>query len=118
MKKFLCLVALLVASVSLASCVMPGVGTGGGAQNASGKTTITFWHAMGQANQAVIDIMIESFEKAYPMFDVEQTSQGGYTDLRDKILYSVPVGESLEDIKVNVSVNQWGEGTTQEIEIK
>lgn len=93
MKKFLCLVALLVASVSLASCVMPGVGPGTGIQDASGKTTITFWHAMGQANQAVIDIMIESFEKAYPMFDVEQTSQGGYTDLRDKILYSVPVGE-------------------------
>ena len=35
-----------------------------------------------------------------------------------KYVYSVPVGESLEDIKVNVSVNQWGEGTTQEIEIK
>ena len=35
-----------------------------------------------------------------------------------KYVYSVAVGESLEDIKVNVSVNQWGEGTTQEIEVK
>lgn len=91
MKKFLCLMALLVAGVSLAGCDMTGMG--GPGQTANGKTTITFWHAMGQANQAVIDKMIESFELAYPMFEVVQTSQGGYTDLRDKILYSVPVGE-------------------------
>lgn len=90
MKKFLCLMALLVAGVSLASCDMTGMG---GGTNANGKTTITFWHAMGQANQVFIDKMIESFELAYPMFEVVQTSQGGYTDLRDKILYSVPVGE-------------------------
>ena len=38
--------------------------------------------------------VIDSFEKAYPMFEVEQYSQGGYTDLRDKILNSIPVGEA------------------------
>ena len=92
MKKLLCLMALLVASVSLVGCVLP-TPTPGPGETVDGKTQITFWHAMGQANQAVIQQMIDSFEKAYPMFDVEQTSQGGYTDLRDKILYSVPVGE-------------------------
>lgn len=88
MKKFLCLMALLVASVSLVGCVIPGGGTN------NGKTQITFWHAMGQTNQEIIQKMIDSFELAYPMFEVEQVSQGGYTDLRDKILYSVPVGEA------------------------
>ncbi len=92
MKKLLCLMALLVASVSLVGCVLPTPGPGP-SDPVDGKTQITFWHAMGQANQEVIQKMIDSFEKAYPMFDVEQVSQGGYTDLRDKILYSVPVGE-------------------------
>ena len=83
MKKFLCLMAILVASVLLVGCVNtnnPGNNTGGEkleSITAEGKTTITFWHAMGQANQAVIDQMITSFEAAYPMFDVEQVSQGG-----------------------------------------
>ena len=90
MKKFLCLIALLFASVGLVGCVVPGVTPGG----ATGKTTITFWHAMGQSNQVIIQEMIDSFEKAYPMFEVEQYSQGGYTDLRDKILNSIPVGEA------------------------
>ena len=81
MKKLLCLMALLVASVSLVGCVITPPTTGP-ADPVDGKTQITFWHAMGQANQAVIQQMIDSFEKAYPMFDVEQTSQGGYTDLR------------------------------------
>ena len=89
MKKFLCLIALLFASVGLVGCVIPGVTPG-----ATGKTTITFWHAMGQSNQVIIQEMIDSFEKAYPMFEVEQYSQGGYTDLRDKILNSIPVGEA------------------------
>jgi multiple sugar transport system substrate-binding protein len=98
MKKFLCLMAILFTGILLVGCVGPGfgqTGTGGKLEpmTATGKTQITFWHAMGQANQAVIDQMIESFEAAYPMFDVEQVSQGGYGDLRDKILYSVPVGE-------------------------
>ena len=90
MKKFLCLIALLFASAGLVGCVVPGVTPGG----ATGKTTITFWHAMGQTNQVIIQEMIDSFEKAYPMFEVEQYSQGGYTDLRDKILNSIPVGEA------------------------
>ncbi|MBQ8293000.1 MAG: extracellular solute-binding protein [Bacilli bacterium] len=88
MKKILCIIALLFASVSLAAC------GGNDSGVVEGKTTITFWHAMGQANQAIIQEMIDSFEQAYPMFEVEQLSQGGYTDLRDKILYSVPVGEA------------------------
>ena len=90
MKKFLCLIALLFASAGLVGCVVPGVTPGG----ATGKTTITFWHAMGQSNQVIIQEMIDSFEKAYPMFEVEHYSQGGYTDLRDKILQSIPVGEA------------------------
>ena len=75
MKKLLCLMALLVASVSLVGCVITPP-TQGPVDPVDGKTQITFWHAMGQANQAVIQQMIDSFEKAYPMFDVGPSPTG------------------------------------------
>ena len=56
------------------------------------KADVTFWHAMGQANQAAIDKIIKSFNKLYPNITVTQASQGGYTDLRDKVLKSVRAG--------------------------
>lgn len=55
---------------------------------------ITFWHAMGQKNQAVIDEIITEFNKEYPNIHVEHANQGGYTDLRDKILTTLASGNS------------------------
>ena len=46
---------------------------------------VTFWHAMGQSNQVVIDKIIKVFNEIYPNIKVTHSSQGGYTDLRDKI---------------------------------
>lgn len=82
MKKFLSSLVLLIAVLTLAAC--------------NGKTDdrleITFWHAMGQSNQAVIAKMISSFEKEYPNVKVTQVSQGGYTDLLGKVKDNIKAG--------------------------
>ena len=53
---------------------------------------ITFWHAMGQSNQVVIDKIIKVFNEIYPNIKVTHSSQGGYTDLRDKIAKGIRIG--------------------------
>ena len=102
MKKFLTLLIMLIALVSVASC--------GGNTNNSGdilepdqidkskETVVTFYHAMGAANQAVIQAIIENFqEDMYEQYGVrvtvEQTSQGDYDTLRQTIASSLSVGE-------------------------
>ncbi len=85
MKKIFCICAVFVLGLVMASCEPT---------TEDGKINITFWHAMGAENQVVIQEMIDSFELKYPNYNVEQLSQGGYTDLRDKILTAIPVGET------------------------
>ena len=53
---------------------------------------VTFWHAMGQSNQVVIDKIIKVFNEVYPNIKVTHSSQGGYTDLRDKIAKGIRIG--------------------------
>ena len=53
---------------------------------------VTFWHAMGQSNQVVIDKIIKVFNEVYPNIKVTHSSQGGYTDLRDKISKGIRIG--------------------------
>lgn len=99
MKKLLTFVTIFVALFMLASC---GGNSGSKSTNEIPEYTaeeaknltasVTFWHAMGQSNQAVIDKIIKSFNKIYPNITVTQASQGGYTDLRDKIQKSVRTG--------------------------
>ncbi len=62
--------------------------------NGSGQWdgTITFWHTMGQANQALLDRMIAEFENANPGIKVLAYSQGGYDDLADKLNKAIPAG--------------------------
>ena len=57
------------------------------------EAEVTFWHAMGQSNQAVIDEIIKVFNELYPNITVTQQNQGGYTELRDKIAKSIRIGE-------------------------
>ena len=57
------------------------------------SANVTFWHAMGQKNQAVIDEIIKVFNQYYPNIKVTHASQGGYTDLRDKIVKGITIGE-------------------------
>ena len=55
-------------------------------------TTVYFWHAYGQSIQAILDNIIKEFNKIYPNIKIEHASQGGYTDLRDKIAKSIRIG--------------------------
>ena len=56
------------------------------------KVKIEFWHAMGQSNQKVIEEMIAEFNKKYPNIEVTAISKGGYTDLREAIIYGCAAG--------------------------
>ncbi len=108
MKKFLTVLVMLIALVSVASC------SGGGNDNnnnnndgtimspneidKSKETVVTFYHAMGADNQAVIQDIIDRFEaemlaKYGAKVTVEQTSQGDYDTLRQTIASSLAVGE-------------------------
>lgn len=86
MKKFLSFLLVLFFGFTLVACDQPG------GNPDDGKIQVTFWHAMGQANQVLIDKMIESFEAKYPNVNVEQYSQGGYDDLLDKVKNNIKSG--------------------------
>jgi multiple sugar transport system substrate-binding protein len=95
MKKLLSLLVLLVALFVVAGCdntnlkdneiVIPEDLT-------TDPISITFWHAMGQANALIIEELIADFNEIYPNITVTQASQGGYTDLRDKITKAITAG--------------------------
>ncbi len=75
----------------VSSLLTVGVLAGCGGKN-DGKTHIQFWHTMGQANQVMLDRMIESFQEANPDVVVEAFSQGGYDDIAGKIRDAIPAG--------------------------
>ncbi len=83
MKKFLSFLFVLFIGFTLVACQGP---------TTDDRVQVTFWHAMGAANQAVIDEMIESFEAKYPNVHVTQANQGGYDELRDKVNNSIIAG--------------------------
>ena len=98
MKKLLTLLIVLVAAVSVASC---GGGNNNGGEiggiDTSKNVTVTFYHAMGAANQAVIQSIIDDFQvdmkKQYGVnVTVEQTSQGDYDTLRQTISSAIAAG--------------------------
>ena len=106
MKKFLSLLVILFAAFTVVSC-------GGGNDNGGDKPgpdddielkvipeldteaqiEVEFWHAMGQANQAIIQAIIDEFNVYYPNITVTQTSMGDYTTLRDTITSGIPANE-------------------------
>ena len=63
-----------------------------GCRSGDGKTHVKFWHTMGQANQAMLDVMISEFEAANPDIKIEAFSQGGYGDIAGKIKDAIPAG--------------------------
>ena len=56
------------------------------------RINITFWHTLGKANEAMLNDMIDEFEELYPEYRVSASGQGGYDELRDKILNTISVG--------------------------
>lgn len=85
MKKFLTAFVAVLVMFTLAGCV---VGSG----STDERLVVTFWHAMGQSNQVVIDKMVKSFEDEYPNIKINHTSQGGYGDLQSKIQDNLRAG--------------------------
>lgn len=81
--KTLCAATLLTVScTALAGC---------GNSN-SGKTVVTFWHTMGQANQQTLNNMIAAFN-AIPgneNIKIEHDQQGGYADIYEKLQKAIP----------------------------
>lgn len=100
MKKFLTLLIVLISLVSVASCGKKGNDSGVLEPDQIDKSkavTVTFYHAMGAANQEVIQDIIENFqEDMYAQYGVrvtvEQTSQGDYDTLRQTIASSIASG--------------------------
>ncbi|MGM9858515.1 MAG: extracellular solute-binding protein [Bacilli bacterium] len=58
---------------------------------------VVFWHTMGKTNQALLNEMIEAFQESdegknpdgSPIV-VEHAAQGGYTDIKAKLLKAIP----------------------------
>ncbi len=101
MKKFLTILIMLIALVSVASCVNNPVPEGGVLEpdqiDTSKETVVTFYHANGAAIQEVIQEIIDNFqEDMYEQYGVrvvvEQTSQGDYDTLRQTIASSIASG--------------------------
>ena len=85
MKKFLSFLFVLFFGFTMVACTnVPG--------QDDDKIVVTFWHAMGTANQGYIAEMIETFEAKYPGVKVEQASQGGYDELLDKVKNNIKAG--------------------------
>ncbi|MBN2882223.1 MAG: ABC transporter substrate-binding protein, partial [Clostridia bacterium] len=50
-------------------------------------TVLQFWHAMGGANGAALDLVVAKFNEENEFgITVEATFQGGYTDLHTKLV--------------------------------
>ena len=101
MKKFLTLLVMLIALVSVASCVNNGGNTTGILSpdqiDTSKETVVYFYHANGANLQVVIQDIIDRFEEEmYKQYGVrvtvEQTSQGDYDTLRQTIASSIAAG--------------------------
>ena len=57
------------------------------------KVTITFYHAMGQELQGVLNNYIAKFEKEFPNIDVVEKYIGNYDAVRDQLVNEISIGE-------------------------
>lgn len=80
----------LISLIALLS--VGGLSACGGSNNGPWDGTVTFWHTMGQANQALLDRMISEFEAANPGIKIAAYSQGGYDDIAGKLRDAIPAG--------------------------
>ncbi len=57
----------------------------------SNPVTVTFWHTMSQSNlQPILNRKITEFKNLYPNITINQQQVGGYNEVRDSILTSIP----------------------------
>ena len=89
MNKILKFAPLALALGALVGCAPSQTGE---SEEIDGKVHVKFWHTMGQANQAMLDRMIATFEEANPDIVIEEFSQGGYDDIAKKLGDAIPAG--------------------------
>jgi sn-glycerol 3-phosphate transport system substrate-binding protein len=68
--------------------------TKSGATQASGPKKVVFWHAMGGANNKVVDQMVADYNSSQDKIKVEAVFQGSYDDLLSKLKASMGTSES------------------------
>lgn len=63
--------------------------------------TVTFWHAMGEINQTLLQTWIDDFEALYPNIDVVEvaTSVGDYTGLANAVSLSIAAGDEPDIVQ-------------------
>ena len=80
MKKIFIVIIVIVSMVTLTSCLKEEK------VSASGKTKITFMNAFAMQSNNLMGHIIDSFEKTYPMFEVEEISKPHLDSLEEEIL--------------------------------
>lgn len=58
-----------------------------------GKTHVVFWHTFGKANQALLNTLIDNFERENPDIVVDASSQGGYPEIYTKLTSAIASGD-------------------------
>lgn len=98
MKKLLNILFVMFFAFVLVSCTQPPQGEQPGEQpgekpGSGDKVVVQFWHGNGANIQNIIEDMITSFEAKYPNVDIQQTSEGSYDNLLDKVKKYIQTGE-------------------------
>lgn len=97
MKKLLNILFVMFFAFVLVSCTQPPQGekpsVTPGEPGSDDKVVVQFWHGNGTNIQNIIEDMITSFEAKYPNVDIQQTSEGSYDNLLDKVKKYIQTGE-------------------------
>lgn len=118
MKRYLTFLAIVLATLLLASCgggeeAAPSEGTPAGRAEfptPESPVTITFWHSMTAANEETLEALADRFNSTHPWARVNLAFQGTYQDNLNKVLASLgsqdlPALAQLEDTTVQRMVD-------------
>jgi sn-glycerol 3-phosphate transport system substrate-binding protein len=73
---------------------------GGSSSSSAGPTKVVFWHAMGGANQKVVEQMVADFNASQKNIQVEPVFQGTYDDLLSKLKTTMGTKEGPSIVQV------------------
>ncbi|MFP3953262.1 MAG: ABC transporter substrate-binding protein [Candidatus Acetothermia bacterium] len=77
---------------------------------AADETKVTFWHAMHREHKDALEHITVAFEEENPGIDVELVDQGGYTELKQKVITAAAAGQ------VPVAAQQYEDSTIQYVD--
>ena len=88
-------ICMLCACVFFASCSTGSSGSGSGNTDRTnpGKVEVVFYHTMGQNLRPVLQKYIAEFNKIYPDITINESSIGGYDDVRDQVITELQAGK-------------------------